>query len=86
MQLIKKLQEKGYVKIQEDKEDRRAIRIIATEKRNLWTDQYAEKNMDFINEMFADLSKDEIELFCSAQFKIYEKLGQMFKEIKKYEY
>jgi len=80
MQLVKKLADKGYLVIEEDKKDKRAIRISFTDKRDKWTDQYAKQNMDFIEKMFSDLSDEEIEVFCSAQFKLYDRLGTIAEE------
>jgi len=82
MQLVKKLADKGYLVIEEDKKDRRAIRIVFTDKRDKLADQYAEQNMWFIDNMFSDLSYEEIKIFCSAQFKLYERLGKMAEELK----
>lgn len=82
MQLVKKLQSKGYVTIVTDEKDRRAIRIIATDKRDKWTDQYAEENMQNIETLFSDLTEREIEIFCKAQLKMYERLEIMEKELK----
>lgn len=81
MQLVKKLEEKGYVSVIPDEKDKRAVRIVSTEKRDKWTDQYAEENMNNIERLFCDLSPAEIETFCKAQFKIYERLGKMSKEL-----
>lgn len=81
MQLVKKLQGKGYVTIVTDQKDKRAIRIIATDQRDRWTDQYAEENMQNIRTLFSDLTEREIEIFCKAQFKMYERLEIMEKEL-----
>ena len=77
MQLVKKLQEKGYVSIEPDKKDKRAIRIVYTQKRELWTDQYAQENEKWLYAIFSDLTEEELQIFCSAQFKIYDRLGQI---------
>ncbi len=81
MQLVKRLQSKGYVTIVTDEKDKRAIRIITTDKRDKWTDQYAEENMQYIETLFSDLTERELEIFCKAQFKIYERLEIMAKEL-----
>lgn len=82
MQLVKRLQDKGYVFIVPDDKDKRAIRIVATNKCDKWKDQYAADNMQYIDMLFSDLDQNEIEIFCRAQFKIYEKLENMTKELK----
>lgn len=82
MQLMKRLQNKGYVSIVPDDKDKRAIRIVATSKCDKWKDRYAAHNMQYIDKLFSDLDKNEIEVFCMAQFKIYERLEKIAKELK----
>ena len=81
MQLMKRLQHKGYVSIVPDDKDKRAVRIAATDKCEKWKDQYAADHMQYIDMLFSDLDKHEIETFCMAQFKIYERLEKMAEEL-----
>lgn len=84
-QLVLKLQEKGFVNIEPDKNDRRAIRISGTEKCSEWIEKYAIRNYEFVFEVFSGLTGEEIESLHAIQNKLYAKLGEMYKEIEKNE-
>lgn len=62
-QLVQKLEEKGYVKTEEDKKDKRAMRISITSKFDEWVKQYSDRNYSFVYEVFSCLSKEEVEVF-----------------------
>lgn len=76
-QLVLKLEAKGFVRIEQDPDDRRAMRIITTEACKLWGEENEEFSAGFIERMFSSLSAEEISTMNTAQQKIYEALGQM---------
>lgn len=82
-QLVQKLEEKGYVKIEEDKKDKRAMRISVTSKFDDWVKQYSNRNYGFVYEVFSCLSKEEVEAFFKAQKKLLNKLSKISEEIKR---
>ena len=82
MQLVRKLEEKGYVSVMPDAQDRRAVRITATEACHQWTAQYAEQNLWFIQKLFSDLSEEELGLFTATQEKMLERLEEIAEYLK----
>lgn len=78
-QIILKLHEKGYVNIAKDEKDGRAMRIIPLPKIEELSAKYDERSNRFMEEMFRDLTQEEIEVMCKAQFKIYDRLEQISK-------
>lgn len=66
-QLLDKLKAKEYVVFKKDENDKRAIRIMATPKYDAWYKKYNVRNQRIIQELFAPLSKEEIEIFCKVQ-------------------
>ena len=82
-QIMLKLHQKGYVEIAKDKKDGRVMRIIPLPKMQEINIKYDERSKKFIEEMFSDLSEEEIAIMCKAQFKIYDRLEQISKESSK---
>lgn len=81
-QIVLKLEAKGFVRIEKDEKDGRAMRIIATEKCKEWDEANREFSTTFINTMFDHLTKEEIAITCSSLFKLYDSLGEMQNERK----
>ncbi len=81
-QIVLKLEAKGFVRIEKDEKDGRAMRIIATEKCKEWDEANREFSTTFINTMFDLLTKEEIAITCSSLFKLYDSLGEMQNESK----
>ena len=76
-QIILKLYQKGYVELSKDEKDGRAIRIIPLPKIQELNARYDDKSNEFIQEMFRDLTEEEIAMMWKAQFKIYDRLEQI---------
>lgn len=76
-QLALKLQEKGFLVIEKDKRDTRALRLSLTEKNQPFWNERQEKNNSFILELFNNLNKDEIDSIYSGFNKIYENINDM---------
>lgn len=76
-QIVLKLEEKGYVIIDKDHEDGRALRIKMTEKKNQWSTDHQEKAAAFMDRMFSKLSVQEISEMYQTQQLLYQTLGEM---------
>ena len=76
-QLLDKLNMKEYVKIQRDNEDKRAIRIIPTQKYKEWHEKYDERNQRFIREIFSPLTSEEIEIFLKVQMHLQKNTAEI---------
>lgn len=80
-QLIRKLEEKGYVQTKEDEKDKRAMRISVTSKFYEWAECYSDRNYQFVYKVFSCLSQKEIDTMFIAQEKLCNKLAEIYKEI-----
>lgn len=76
-QLISKLESKGFIRIENDSKDLRAMRILTTDKWVKWNQDNNENSLSFITKMFENLTDDEIAIMNKAQLKIYENLRNM---------
>lgn len=82
-QIMLKLHQKGYVNMVKDEKDGRAMRIIPLAKIQELNAKYEERSKRFIEEMFSDLTEEEIAVMCKAQFKLYDRLEQISRESSK---
>lgn len=73
-QLVDKLAEKELIALQKAEKDRRNISIMITEKGRNWGMINLERNMLFVNELFGDISKEDIQTFAEVQQKLLIKL------------
>jgi DNA-binding MarR family transcriptional regulator len=78
-QLVDKLTEKGFIKIDKDENDARALRLKLTEKNAAFWEGRDEKDGRFITELFQGLTDDEINMI----FEIVNKLLVNLKKIGK---
>ena len=60
-QLALKLQEKGFLSIEKDDQDNRALRIVPTEKIEEYVKNRQEKDHKFIEDFFGGLTEAEVE-------------------------
>ncbi len=73
-QIVKKLEEKHYLYTEKDVNDKRAIRIVLTDKINQWELENRDNAASFIETMFSDLTEDDISTTLKSLLSIYEKL------------
>lgn len=59
-QIVSKLADKGYLKLEQDKDDKRKRRVYFTEKYNQEKDEFEERRNSLISKTFANISEDEI--------------------------
>ena len=76
-QIVLKLEEKGFLAIYDDKDDKRAIRIKATDKLRKWERTTQQSANDFLSAMFSDLSQEQLLELSESLGKIHKKLGQI---------
>lgn len=76
-QIVLKLSEKGYLTLLKDEKDGRALRICKTDKVEELSKRYEKASMQFIDELFQDLSKEEISIMSKALFILSERLDEM---------
>lgn len=73
-QLVQKLAEKGFVTIQNDKKDGRAMRIATTNQCEQWDKDNELIATQFIDSMFLGMSKEEITALSGSLMKVFENL------------
>lgn len=76
-QLALKLEEKGFLNIEKDEKDSRALRLKLTEKSRKFWEMREEKDNQFITELFKDLSEKEINVICNGFNKLFDKIQKM---------
>lgn len=81
-QLISKLESKGFIRIESDSKDLRAMRILTTDKWEKWNQANNEKSIHFIGKMFENISDEEIAIMDKTQQKIYKNLEIMEENLK----
>jgi DNA-binding MarR family transcriptional regulator len=76
-QIAVKLEKKGFLIIEKDDRDGRAIRLRLTEKCNSFWEKRTEKDDHYIVELFKDLSQEETKVMCRGMEKLYDKIERM---------
>jgi DNA-binding MarR family transcriptional regulator len=76
-QIALKLEKKGFLSIEKDDSDGRAIRLRLTEKSYSFWESRAEKDEHFIAELFKDLSEEETNVMYRGMEKLFEKIEIM---------
>lgn len=82
-QLALKLQKKGFLDIVKDEEDKRAIRLVLTQKSNDFWDERTDKDDQFLKELFEDLDEKELDIMYRSVYKIYDTLIKLSNKYKK---
>ena len=73
-QLANKLKERGFLEIEKDKEDARAIRLKLTEKSFYFWFAKEKENDRFMTELFEDLSQEEVTVIARGFDKLLNKI------------
>lgn len=76
-QIVLKLEKKGFVFLEEDKEDRRMKRIVTTPKLLEWKRKTDDQSAGFIETLFQPLSPDQVSGIKEALLILHERLGEM---------
>ncbi len=76
-QIAGKLEQKGFIRFERDKKDKRALRLSLTEKSHAFWQERDDQADQFMNAIFSGLNDDELLLMSKALLKIAENLSQM---------
>lgn len=75
-QIALKLQEKDFLVLEKDAEDRRVTRLKLTEKSAAFWDKQQEDGMRLFADLFEDFTPQEIDSLYKGLMKIYQKLHE----------
>ncbi len=81
-QLALKLENKGFINIQKDEQDARALRLKLTAKSRVFWEQRQKQDEQYVEELFKDFSIEEID----ATFKGFGKLFEKIEKLEKFEH
>jgi Transcriptional regulators len=81
-QIVLKLQEKGFVILEDDADDKRAKRVVMTSKVSEWSAKTHELANQFVNTLFEPLSAEQINELRNSLLTLHKTLGEMQNEEK----
>ena len=76
-QIALKLEEKGFLRLARDPRDSRALRLILTEKSNLYWENRQTEDERFLRELFAGFSPAEINALSDGIDKLHQKVQEL---------
>lgn len=79
-QIVDRLIAKGYLEVVPDKKDKRAIRLIKTDKANTIRTKKPGQDMSFVFKLFECLDETETEIYCNSLAKLCERLSELKEE------
>lgn len=85
-QLIDKLAEKDFVRIEKADNDKRSITVVITDKGKEWGIVNAERNVRFVSELYRGISQQDIKTFAEVQQNLLQRLEEIKERIKCGEY
>ncbi|HYF75040.1 MAG TPA: hypothetical protein VD757_00520 [Candidatus Nitrosocosmicus sp.] len=78
-QLALKLEEKGFLTIQKDEQDARALRLKETDKSRVFWEKRKKQDDEYIEDLFKDLSPEEIDIILKGFGKLFKKVEKLGK-------
>lgn len=81
-QIVDKLERSGFVKMEKDENDKRKIRIRATEKLGSLGEKYKEKSQKFMEGFYTGISEEELQTVYNVMTKLEENLVEMKEEFR----
>jgi DNA-binding MarR family transcriptional regulator len=78
-QLALKLEKKGFLNIQKDEQDARALRLRLTEKSRTFWEHRQSQDEQYVEELFSDFSAEEIDATFKGFGKLFEKIEKLEK-------
>ena len=75
-QILNKLEAKGYVVIEFDKEDKRKQRIILTEKTRAFCEAHEEGSQKIVKQLFEGIEEEEIQIVIRTLLKMGKNLEE----------
>lgn len=82
-QLALKLEEKEFLKIEKDEQDARALRLKLTEKSQSFWEKREKQDEQFVKDLFADFSEEEISAVYAGFNKLFEKVERIEKNMRR---
>ena len=76
-QLALKLEQRGFLHIEKDKHDSRAIRLKVTDVCKAFFKEREEKEIAFLKELYKDFSEKEIECLYKGMYQLSENVFKM---------
>jgi len=76
-QLVMKLRDKGFVNVEADGKDGRAMRIIPTAKIDEWDAENEAMAQDFIARMFTGFDEKETAALCGSLIKLFDNVNNI---------
>lgn len=73
--MASQLEKKGYLNIVQDENDKRKFLLVPTEKVRRVEEQKEEATINFMNGLFKDISKEELEITLNALKKMDRNIG-----------
>jgi DNA-binding MarR family transcriptional regulator len=80
-QLALKLEGKGFLIIQKDEKDARALRLKFTEKSKTFWGKREKQDNQFIQDLFKDFSEEEADIIYRGFGKLFEKIEKLEKSV-----
>ncbi|KUO76955.1 MAG: transcriptional regulator [Clostridia bacterium BRH_c25] len=78
-QLALKLVEKGFLTIEKDGHDARALRLVLTDKSRRFWGKRQKQDDEYLEDLFRSFSLEEIDVMCKGFGKLFEKIKKLEK-------
>lgn len=79
-QIVNKLEEKGFLNVYQDEEDRRKLRIKTTEKKRQFGERYQAQEQEFLDRFYDGIKEEEITVVLEVLLKLENNLGKIREE------
>ncbi len=76
-QLSLKLEKSGYMRLEKDEKDKRAVKLILTEKSTLLGRSRSSENIRFFSKLFFDMKKEEIQIMFEGLRKLNKNVNEI---------
>lgn len=73
-QILNKLEEKGFIKLEIDEKDKRYLRIYPTEKSQKWRENNNKKASEFMDYLYKEISEKDKKIVSDFLNSFYERL------------
>ncbi len=82
-QIALNLEKRGFLLIEPDEYDRRILRFSVTPKSREFWDKRADRDIEYIRQLFTGLTDDEIDCFYLGMIKLSRRAEELYDNIKK---
>lgn len=80
-QVALRLEKKGFLRIEKDRQDSRSLRLCPTERIEAYAARREAQNNDFIERLFQEFDKETLHALRRSLDRLYRSLGELKKEI-----